>query len=215
MLTARRTVRRFTPRHRPAALVTTAAAAVIGVGMAATPASAHTQVWSVTCSQATVDLTDYTVQVINTVVITADGKQLAPEFTFRDEFHHVYAIPAHTDPAGIHILVTAGDGGDTWEDTKIAPVCGEESQSPTPTETPTAATPTPASTSTPSSTSATPAPNAPSAAGGGASPADSAPPLAETGASSTTPLIAGTAGVVVAAGGALVLVSRRRRGIRS
>ncbi|WP_369250962.1 LAETG motif-containing sortase-dependent surface protein [Streptomyces sp. R41] len=196
-----------------------ASAAAVGVGLTATPASAHTPAWSVTCSQVTVDLTNYTVQVINTVEVTDDGKDLAPLFTFRDELHHTYAIPRHDKPVSIHIVVTAGDGGDTFEDTKTSPVCDTATPSATATSTtPSSTTPasiapaTATSTGTSSSASSAPSSNSPSAAG--ATPTDSAAPLAETGSSSATPLIAATAGVVVAAGAALLLVARRRRATR-
>lgn len=189
---------------------------VLGLGMAAAPASASTYYWSVSCAQVTVDITGYNVQVVQFVEVTADGKKLGNEMGFRDDFHHAYTIPTHTKPLSIRLVVTPGsEDGQAVDETKTSPVCGEESASPSPTpssSTPATAALTPAASSgTPSSGTPSDAPSASTLSSPSASPSVSAPPLAETGASGSTPLIAGTAGAVVLAGAALLVVTRRRR----
>lgn len=194
---------------------------VLGLGMAATPASASTYDWSVSCAQVTVDITGYNVQVVQFVEVTADGKKLGNEMGFRDDFHHAYTIPTHSKPLSIRLVVTPGsEDGQAVDETKTSPVCGEESASPTPSPTRSSSTPataasTPAASSgTPSSGTPSDAPSASTLSSPSASPSVSAPPLAETGASGSTPLIAGTAGAVVLTGAALLVVTRRRRTTR-
>lgn len=186
----------------------------LGLGMAAAPASASTYDWSVSCSQVTVDITGYNVQVVQVVEVTAGGKELGTELNFRDDIHHTYTIPTHTKPLSIRLVVTPGsEDGQAVDETKTAPVCGEESASQSPSQTPsssapaTAASTSAASSGTPSDTASASTLSSPSA-----SPSVTAPPLAETGASGSTPLIAGTAGAVVLAGAALLVATRRRRG---
>ena len=195
-----------------------------GLGMAAAPASASTYDWSVSCSQVTVEITGYNVQVVQVVEVTAGGKELGTELNFRDDIHHTYTIPTHTKPLSIRLVVTPGsEDGQAVDETKTAPVCGEESASQSPSQTPSSSAPaTAASTSAASSSAAsssaassgTPSdtPSAATLPSPSASPSGSTPPLAETGASSSTPLIAGTAGAVVLAGAALLVATRRRRG---
>ncbi|MCX5235941.1 LPXTG cell wall anchor domain-containing protein [Streptomyces prunicolor] len=198
--------RRSPSWRRPSAIATTAAMTVLGLGMASAPASASTYDWSVSCSQVTVDLKGYNPQVVQIVEVTADGKELGTELSFRDDFHHTYAIPTHSKPLSIRFVVTPGsEDGQAVDETKTSPVCGEGSASPTSSPTPSASTPaTAASSGTPSDASSTLSSPSPSSY-------ISAPPLAETGASGSTPLIAGTAGAVVLAGAALLVVTRRRR----
>lgn len=191
---------------------------VLGLGMAAAPASASTYDWSVSCSQVTVDITGYNVQVVQFVEVTADGKKLGNEMGFRDDFHHAYTIPTHTKPLSIRLVVTPGsEDGQAVDETKTSPVCGEESSSPSPSPTSSSSTPataasTPAASSgTPSSGTPSDAPSASTLSSPSASPSVTALPLAETGASGSTPLIAGTAGAVVLTGAALLVVTRRRR----
>ncbi|WP_405949417.1 LPXTG cell wall anchor domain-containing protein [Streptomyces prunicolor] len=199
--------------RRPSAIATTAAMTMLGLGMAAAPASASTYDWSVSCSQVTVDITGYNPQVVQIVEVTADGKELGTELSFRDDFHHTYTIPTHSKPLSIRFVVTPGsEDGQAVDETKTAPVCGEESASPTASQTPSSSAPATAE-STPAASSGTPSdtPSASTLSSPSPSSYISAPPLAETGASSSTPLIAGTAGAVVLAGAALLVVTRRRR----
>lgn len=205
---------------RTTVLRAAAAAAVLGLGPAATPASAETSSWSVSCSEVTIDLTGYNLLVINTVEVTDNGKEMGPERGFRDEFHQTLAIPAHDRAARIHLVVNTGNGSVAVDETKVSPVCGAATPSASSSAAPTGgsatpATPTPASPSTPSSSaSGTPEPDtsgsgsptsaAPGRAGG------SAAPLAETGAAGTSSLVA-SAAVGLGAGGALLLTGRRRR----
>jgi LPXTG-motif cell wall-anchored protein len=166
----------------------------------------------------TVDLTGYNVQVVQIVAVTANGKELGTELGFRDDFHKTYTIPGHTKPLSIRLVVTPGsEDGQSVDETRTSPVCGEESPSQSPSQAPSSSAPataasTPAA-STPAASSGTPSdtPSASTLSSPSASPSVSAPPLAETGASGSTPLIAGTAGAVVLAGAALLVATRRRR----
>ena len=204
--------RRSPSWRRPSAIATTAAMTMLGLGMAAAPASASTYDWSVSCSQVTVDITGYNVLVVQIVKVTADGKELGTELSFRDDFHHTYTIPSHSKPLSIRLVVTPGsEDGQAVDETKTSPVCGEESASPTPSATATATGTT--GTAEPTATASSGTPSDASSTLSSPSPSSyiSAPPLAETGASGSTPLIAGTAGAVVLAGASLLVVTRRRR----
>ncbi|MEU6082596.1 LAETG motif-containing sortase-dependent surface protein [Streptomyces sp. NPDC047108] len=196
--------------RRSAAVTTAVAVGLIGVGLTATPASAHTPKWTVDCSEVSVDLTAYNDKVSNTVTITVDGKELLPTETFGREFHKKLEIPSHSSEAQVRLVVKAGDGDKfSRDETKVSPVCED---TPTPSETPSSPSETPTPSETPSEeppASDTPSAEAPA-------PSTSAPgDLAETGASSSTPLIAGAAAVVVLAGGGILFATRKRRTARS
>jgi LPXTG-motif cell wall-anchored protein len=191
--------------RRAGALIAVASAGALGVGLSAAPAFAHTPVWSVTCDRVSVDLTAYSPTEENTVTITVDGKDLLPEKTFKKEFHDELELPAHDKEVTVRLIVEAGDGDQfSRDETKTAPVCEDDTPSPSPSTTPPAPTPS-VSSPAPSDTQSTTAPAAPSttAPGGG---------LAETGGSSTTPLIAGAAAAVILAGGGIMWAARKRRG---
>lgn len=175
--------------------------------MMASPASAHTPNWSVDCDSVTVSLKYYSSQGGNTVTLTAGDKTLKTA-TFGSHWSVTdLALPAHTQPLTVHLVVKASDNAKyNLDQTKTSPVCeGQAKPTPsaTPSETPTAvASPTPQ----PSQSSSAPA----------AKPVDDNTPapskdLAETGASSATPLIAGIAAAVVVVGAGLVVLARKRR----
>ncbi|QNP61889.1 LAETG motif-containing sortase-dependent surface protein [Streptomyces genisteinicus] len=205
--------------RRSAALVVAAAAGVLGLGLAAGPAVAHTPTWSVTCDEVDIKLTNYGRNTKNTVTVSVDGKELLPTETFENDFAKKLALPEHDKEVAVRLVVVAQDGDKySRDETKTAPVC-EEPPSPTPSPTPSTSepTPTPTPTPTPSATpSGTPS-DTPSSPASTPSPAPSteAPDLAETGSSSSTPLIAGAAAVVIVAGGGIVWASRKRRGAQS
>ncbi|NNJ04430.1 LPXTG cell wall anchor domain-containing protein [Streptomyces sp. PKU-MA01144] len=194
---------------RSGALIAGAALGLVGVGVSATPASAHTPVWTVTCSEVTIDLKAYSARVTNTVTVTADGKDLLPTQEFGREFSKTLQLPEHKAEIEVRLVVKAGDGDRfSRDETKTAPVCespepSEPPQEPEPSEPPSKEPPNtePPSTEPPNS-------EAPPA------PAPSTPPLAETGGSSATPLIAGAAAAAVAAGAGILVVTRRRRAAR-
>lgn len=198
-------------RRRSGALIASAAAGLIGVGLCATPASAHTPRWTVTCSEVTVDLKAYNDDVTNTVTITVDGKDLLPTKEFGSGFSETIKLPEHTAEAAVRLVVKAGDGDRfSHDETKSSPVCETTppSQTPEPTpppsETPKPEEPEPSETSStepPQSATPTPAPSTPG-------------DLAETGGSSATPVIAGAAAVAVLAGGGILVVTRKRRAAR-
>ncbi|MFJ3931006.1 LAETG motif-containing sortase-dependent surface protein [Streptomyces sp. NPDC090029] len=193
--------------RRSAALVAAAAAGALGVGLTAVPAAAHTPTWSVTCEQVDIKLTNYGNHTENTVTVTVDGKDLLPTETFANDFERVLELPDHDKEVTVRLVVVAQDGEQfSRDETKTAPVCEEPTPSPSkPTPTPSASSPAPSA--TPSATpSETPGTEAPTPA-----PSPSEPGLAETGSSSSTPLIAGAAAVVVAAGVGIMWASRRRR----
>ncbi|MCT2593215.1 LPXTG cell wall anchor domain-containing protein [Streptomyces sp. N2-109] len=213
-------------RRHTATLATAGIAALIGTGMFAAPASAHTPTWSVDCSTVSVNLTSYSEKPTNTVTITADGKELLSE-SFGGGFKKELKLPAHDEKLPVKLVVKANDGDQhNVDETKTAPVCEEESPEPTPPTSPPAESPSPSepaespseptaapSTSMPAESPSAEAPS--SSAPAAAKPAGSSSPapadLAETGSSSSTPMIAGIAAAVVAAGGALLLVARKRR----
>ncbi|MFG2191905.1 LAETG motif-containing sortase-dependent surface protein [Streptomyces sp. NPDC048639] len=198
--------------RRSAAVMTAAAAGLIGVGLTATPASAHTPKWTVDCSEVSVDLTAYNDKVTNTVTITVDGKDLLPAETFGREFHKKLEIPTHSSEAQVRLVVKAGDGDKfSRDETKVSPVCED---TPTPSATPPSPSETPSETPSEPSEETPEASDTPSAEA--PAPSTSAPgDLAETGASSNTPLIAGAAAVVALAGGGILFATRKRRSARS
>ncbi|MFD9484465.1 LAETG motif-containing sortase-dependent surface protein [Streptomyces sp. NPDC059991] len=202
------TVIRGTGRRR-GALIGAAAAGLIGVGLTAVPAQAHTPVWKVTCSAVTVDLTRYSDEATNTVTLkTADGKDLLPTEEFKGEFHKTLKLPAHDKELTLRLIVKAGDGDQhSRDETKTSPVCDTVPPSkPTPSKPP---KPTP----TPSAKPSKPAP-APSTSSAAAPAPQPSPNLAETGSSSSTPLVAGMGGAVLVAGAGIVWAARRRRTAR-
>ncbi|MEU1618370.1 LAETG motif-containing sortase-dependent surface protein [Streptomyces sp. NPDC005722] len=197
--------------YRPGTLIAAAATGVIGLGLCATPASAHTPNWSADCSKVEVHLKAYNGGVKNTVTITADGKDLLTE-TFGSSFDQSVDLPAHSAEVKLHLSVKAGDGDRySFEDNKTAPVCeGQNTPTPTPTPTPTETktTESPKPSEAPSESAGTAPSAAPSTPSTDESPAGD---LAETGASSSTPLLAGGAAVALLAGGGLLFANRKRR----
>ncbi|MEU4097536.1 LAETG motif-containing sortase-dependent surface protein [Streptomyces sp. NPDC026673] len=196
---------------RTGTLIATAATGVIGLGLFATPASAHTPVWDVDCSSVTIKLKAYNPNVTNTVTVTADGKDLVATKTFGASFEDTVKLPAHSAEVKLHLSVKAGDGERfSFEDDKTAPVCEGQSETPTPTPTPTETktTESPKPSETPSESASTAPSAAPSTPSTDESPAGD---LAETGASSSTPLLAGGAAVALLAGGGLLFANRKRR----
>ncbi|MFD7219787.1 LAETG motif-containing sortase-dependent surface protein [Streptomyces sp. NPDC059892] len=202
--------------RRRSALITVATASALGVGLSAVPASAHTPTWSVTCSEVSLDLTAYGNSDKNTVTVTVDGKDLLPTQNFKNDFHKKLDLPEHKSELSVRLVVVAADGDQFSKDeTKTAPVCEAPSQppssepAPTPTEaTPTteAPTPAPSETVTPTDEASDSAPAVPSS-----QPSPAGDDLAETGSSSSTPLIAGAAAVVLVAGAGIMWASRKRR----
>ncbi|MFE2089391.1 LAETG motif-containing sortase-dependent surface protein [Streptomyces sp. NPDC002596] len=197
------------PRRPLRAAGTFAAAAVVGLTgavLSAGPAAAHTPTWAVTCNEVTLDLTAYNSDVANTVTVTVDGKDLLPTETFGKEFHKTLELPEHDKELTVHLVVKAGDGDSfSKDDTKQAPVCEDNTSTPTPT----------ASESKPAEKPTTEAPapsqSSPETAPAAASPSPSSPDLAETGSSSATPIIGGAAVAVLLAGGGIMWSVRKRR----
>ncbi|MFC9608722.1 LAETG motif-containing sortase-dependent surface protein [Streptomyces niveus] len=194
--------------RRPGALVTVAAAGALGVGLFAGPAVAHTPAWAVTCSEVSVDLVNYTAGAENTVTLTVDGKDLLPTEKFGGEFHKKIELPEHTKELTLHLVVKDGSGNDgSLDDTKTAPVCEGTEPEPEPSTTP-PDEPTP----TPPAEEPKPEPSKTTAAAVPSSqPSPAGDDLAETGSSSTTPLIAGAAAVVLVAGAGITWAARKRR----
>jgi LPXTG-motif cell wall-anchored protein len=193
--------------RRAGALATIATVSALGVGLAAGTAQAHTPVWEVTCTEVSVDLTAYSPKEDNTVTVTVDGKDLLPAETFKGDFHKKLELPQHDKELTVRLVVKAGDDDKfSRDESKTAPVCDDKpspSPTPTPSETPSTSTPTPSSTPSTATSSAEvpPASTKPSPSGD----------LAETGSSSSTPLIAGAAAVVIVAGGGIMWAARKRR----
>ena len=212
--------RRHQGRRRAGLVAAAGLTALIGTGALASPASAHQPDWSNTCSSVTVDLSQYNPSVKNTVEVKAAGQDIIPVTRFAKSFDKTVTLPDHTATIELELIVRAGDDrrdkhGWSVDEKASAPAC---QTTPPPTSPPPSSPP---PSSPPPSTSASPTPSR------SASPTPShstLPPtpvpststpgtgLADTGASSATPVIAGVAAAVVLAGGALVLVSRKRRG---
>lgn len=199
--------------RRSAVIGTAGVVALLGAGVFATPASAHTPKWEVDCDSVSVDLTKYSSKHTNTVTITADGKDLLPTEEFGKEFQKELEIPKHGSAIEVRLIVTAGDSDRfSFEDSKTSPVCEGDEETPTP----------PASSAPPTSPEATPSESAPEPPASESAPANAPSPnqttpagdLAETGSSSSTPVIAGIAGAVLVAGAGLVFVTRRRGAAR-
>ncbi|WP_406264216.1 LPXTG cell wall anchor domain-containing protein [Streptomyces sp. NBC_00191] len=193
--------------RRAGAFATIATVSALGVGLAAGTAQAHTPVWEVTCTEVNVDLTAYSPKEDNTVTVTVDGKDLLPAETFKGDFHKKLELPQHDKELTVRLVVKAGDDDKfSRDESKTAPVCNDKpspSPTPTPSETPSTSTPTPSSTPSTATSPAEvpPASTKPSPSGD----------LAETGSSSSTPLIAGAAAVVIVAGGGIMWAARKRR----
>ncbi|MFD3909012.1 LPXTG cell wall anchor domain-containing protein [Streptomyces sp. CB04723] len=199
------------PRRSWRGAGTFVAAAVVGLtggAISAGPAAAHTPTWAVTCSEVTVDLTNYTAGVPNTVTVTVDGEDLLPTETFGRDFHKKLTLPQHDEPVSVRLVVkdAEGDGKYSIDKTETAEVC--EKPSPTP---PTPPRPAPSeSTGTPEP-SATPSEKPSESAPAVPAPSPSSPNLAETGSSSSTPVIGGAAVAVLLAGGGIMWSVRKRR----
>ncbi|MBK0372787.1 MULTISPECIES: LAETG motif-containing sortase-dependent surface protein [Streptomyces] len=199
------------PRRSWRGAGTFVAAAVVGLtggAISAGPAAAHTPTWAVTCSEVTVDLTNYTAGVPNTVTVTVDGEDLLPTETFGRDFHKKLTLPRHDEPVSVRLVVkdAEGDGKYSIDKTETAEVC--EKPSPTP---PTPPRPAPSeSTGTPEP-SATPSEKPSESAPAVPAPSPSSPNLAETGSSSSTPVIGGAAVAVLLAGGGIMWSVRKRR----
>ncbi|WP_328540165.1 LAETG motif-containing sortase-dependent surface protein [Streptomyces sp. NBC_00344] len=190
-----------------------AAASVVGVGLCAVPAQAHTPVWSLTCSGGTVDLKAYNDHVTNTVTISVDGKNTVDAQKFGSSFHQDLTLDKASEET-VRLIVKAGDGQQySLDETKTSPACeGAPSATPSPSasvppsEAPSSEAPAPSKSASDTPSAAAPAP----------SPSSSAPTdLAETGSSSSTPLIAGAAAVVIVAGGGIMFAARKRRSSQS
>ncbi|MCC0574294.1 LAETG motif-containing sortase-dependent surface protein [Streptomyces californicus] len=199
------------PRRSWRGAGTFVAAAVVGLTggvISAGPAAAHTPTWAVTCSEVTVDLTNYTAGVPNTVTVTVDGKDLLPTETFGREFHKKLTLPEHDEPVTVRLVVkdAEGDGKYSIDKTETAEVC--EKPSPTP---PTPTQPAPSETTGTPEPSATPSEKPSESAPAVPAPSPSSPNLAETGSSSSTPVIGGAAVAVLLAGGAIMWSVRKRR----
>ncbi|MFD3797112.1 LAETG motif-containing sortase-dependent surface protein [Streptomyces californicus] len=199
------------PRRSWRGAGTFVAAAVVGLTggvISAGPAAAHTPTWAVTCSEVTVDLTNYTAGVPNTVTVTVDGKDLLPTETFGREFHKKLRLPEHDEPVTVRLVVkdAEGDGKYSIDKTETAEVC--EKPSPTP---PTPTQPAPSETTGTPEPSATPSEKPSESAPAVPAPSPSSPNLAETGSSSSTPVIGGAAVAVLLAGGGIMWSVRKRR----
>jgi LPXTG-motif cell wall-anchored protein len=205
--------------RRPGALITVAAAGVLGVGLSAVPAAAHTPVWSVNCPNVSVDLTAYNGGGggnKNTVEVTADGQDILPVTNFGTSFHKD-DIPIPPGAKSLHLSVKAFDGSQYSKEADLpvpdncVPAATPTDTAPSKTDTP-VATPSATKSETPEAVDASSAAPSTSAAALPASqPSPAGDNLAETGSSSSTPIIAGGAAVVLVAGAGILWASRKRR----
>lgn len=200
-------------RKRAGVIAAAGVVTLIGTGILASPASAHTPKWTVTCDKVTVDLSYYNSNVTNSVEITAGGKDILAPTTFDASYHTALDLPQHSSAIDVKLIIKAGDdtsGEKGYSKTETQTVQPCEGSTPPPSQTPSqspSSSPTQSASPSPSTSASSSAPaTVPS-------PSTSAPgtKLADTGSSSSTPIIAGVAAAVVVAGGALVLMSRKRR----
>ncbi|MEV0095888.1 LAETG motif-containing sortase-dependent surface protein [Streptomyces sp. NPDC050738] len=164
---------------------------------------------STTCDSVSVELTNYGNNTDNTVTVTVDGTNKIIDEHFKNDFSATKPLPAHDKAVSVHFVIVAQDGEQysldktvTVEPCKTTPPStppASESPTPTPSATPSSEAPAPSQSATVAPSSAAPAPS------------KSSDNLAETGSSSSTPLIAGTAAVVILAGGGIVWATRKRR----
>lgn len=205
--------------RRPGALIAVAAAGVLGVGLSAGTAAAHTPNWSVDCSSVTINLKAYGHgnSPVNEVSLTADGTSLVSE-KFGDSFSKKLDLAKHSKEVSLHLVVKAADGDKyNVDETKTSPVCpGDEEPTPTPSTTPPSTppaeeTPTPTPSTTASTPEVEPTSSSPAADVPSSQPSPAGDNLAETGSSSSTPIIAGAAAVVLVAGAGIMWASRKRR----
>ncbi|MEU8709805.1 LAETG motif-containing sortase-dependent surface protein [Streptomyces sp. NPDC048565] len=192
-----------------------AAAAVVGLAggvLSASPAAAHTPTWAVTCSDVTLNLTAYSGDATNEVTVSVvGGDDLLATTQFGRDFSTKapLQLPKHDKELTVRLVVKAGDDDKySVDDTKTAPVCEDDTPSPTPTEATPSETP---STEPPASETPAPSKTPTEAAPAPAEPSSSGPDLAETGSSSATPVIGGAAAAVLLAGGGILWSVRKRR----
>ncbi|MDT0377654.1 LAETG motif-containing sortase-dependent surface protein [Streptomyces sp. DSM 42041] len=202
-------------RRRSGIALGAAGVALAGSVFLAAPASAHTPNWTVDCDSVSVDLKWYSTQAPNTVTITAGGEEILSE-EFGKNFHKQdLALPQHSEPLDVRLVVVASDHAKyNVDETKTSPVCeGQESESPEPEPTPSETTPSeePSESAEPTPSESTTTPPVEPADDESTAPTD----LAETGSSDSTPLIAGIAAAVVAAGAGLLVVARKRRSVKA
>lgn len=183
-------------------------AAAAGLGVIAPlvlagAASAHVPDWTTSCDKISIKLSYYEAKHKNTVSLTLDGQKLLDKKQFGDSFSEDFPVPAHTkDLTAVYSVFTDQDpdGSHGWTVTKTAtikPCTPTHSPSPSPTTSHPTHSPTP--TVTPStSTPATP------------SPTPSGPVLASTGGGSDAPVVAAAGAGVIALGGGLLFMNRRR-----
>ncbi|WP_405578939.1 LAETG motif-containing sortase-dependent surface protein [Streptomyces sp. NBC_01190] len=223
---------RMTPenRRRSAVVAATGMAALLGAGVFAVPAAAHTGTWSVSCDSVTVHLTAYNKRATNSVTLSVEGGGvLAKEDSFGAGYDFSSPLPPHDAAITLHLVVTAGDSAkyNIDQEKTAAPCEGQTTAPPPPTTTPApppTTTPAPPATTTPATTPPTTAPPAPPTTApatptastnapvvAGSASASAAGGLAETGSSNATPVIAGIAAAAVVVGGGALVLSRRRR----
>lgn len=202
-------------RRRGAIALGAAGAALAGSVLFATPASAHTPTWSVDCDSVSVSLKWYAAQG-NTVTVSAGGEQLLHQEFGGDFRKQDLALPQHSEPLQVTLTVDASDH-DRYDvsETKTSPVCEGQEPSPEPTR----SLPIGEGTPSPEPSASEPPEPEPSTSEPVVEPTEeeTAPPsdLAETGSSDSTPLIAGIAAAVVAAGAGLLMVARKRRATKA
>jgi LPXTG-motif cell wall-anchored protein len=199
-----------TNQHRRLSGIALGAAgvAVAGSVLLAAPASAHTPNWTVDCDSVSVDLKWYSKNAPNKVTITAGDEEILSQEFGADFRKEDLALPQHSEPLQVHLVVVASDDAKyNVDQTKTSPVCEGQEPEPEPTPSETEEEPAPTESATPSPSQSTTTPPV--------EPVDEETPaptdLAETGSSDSTPLIAGIAAAVVAAGAGLLVLARKRR----
>lgn len=132
---------RMTPenRRRSAVVAATGMAALLGAGVFAVPAAAHTGTWSVSCDSVTVHLTAYNKRATNSVTLSVEGGGvLAKEDSFGAGYDFSSPLPPHDAAITLHLVVTAGDSAkyNIDQEKTAAPCEGQTTAPPPPTTTP-------------------------------------------------------------------------------
>ncbi|WP_441249794.1 LPXTG cell wall anchor domain-containing protein [Kitasatospora sp. McL0602] len=184
-------------------------------------ASAHVPTWQVSCSKISVSLVSYNADFTNTVTLTVDGEKLVDHKKFGQTFVQDFTVKAHSKDIQATLLVATDEdpkGDKGWSVTKTATIAPCESPSPVPSSpkpsTPAPSTPAPSTPAASTPAPSTPAPSKPVTHTPAPTPTPTGPSLASTGGGSDAPVIAAAGAGVIAVGGGLLFLGRRRQARR-
>ncbi|WP_371499866.1 hypothetical protein OG871_26235 [Kitasatospora sp. NBC_00374] len=195
-------------------------AAAAGLGIVAPlvlagSASAHTNKTQITCEKVTVDLTAYNSKSGNTVTLVIGADKVLDKVAFGKSFHQEFTVPAHAADVTATLTVQTDedkDGKKGWSFTKqlTAHECPVPSTSPSTSVSPSSSTSgTPTASVSPSQSTPSGTPSV-SATGPAPSVSPTGPQLASTGGGGNAGVLAATGVGVIAIGGGVMFMVRRR-----